>query len=79
MQPSEIEALPFYELEYTIENLTNDLKNKQEAEERQAEGHDAGSYMKQGKNMMSGAKTNVGKSINTPKMPKMPSIRTPKL
>ena len=77
MQPSEIENMPFYEVEYTIENLTNDLQKKQEAEQQQHEGHDAGSYMKQGTKMMNNAKSGNAKSINTPKMPnmKMPSVK----
>jgi len=75
MQPSEIEALPFYEVEYTIENLTNDLQKKKEAEEGGAEGHDAGSYMKQGTKMMNNAKSG---SINTPKM-KMPNMKMPNM
>ena len=76
MQPSEIEALPFYELEYTIENLTNDLKNKRDAEEEQNQTGDynASSYMKQANKMTSNAKSNYGKSINIPKMPKVPNI-----
>lgn len=70
--------MPFYEIEYTIENLTNDLKNKQDAEEAQHSNMDAGSYMNKSSKMISGAKKNFGKSINTPKMPKMPSMKSPK-
>lgn len=78
IQPSEIENMCFYEVEYTIENLTNDLKNKQETEENQANGHDADSYLSKSKKMMSGSKNSFGKSINTPKIPKMPSMKSPK-
>lgn len=78
MQPSEIEALPFYEIEYTIENLTNDLKNKRDAEEEQSSAHNTSSYTNQSKNMLSGAKSNLGKTINSPKMPKMPNMKTPR-
>jgi len=75
MQPSEIEALPFYEIEYTIENLTNDLKNKQDAENGGENQQSASSYMKDGQKMISSAKmSGAGRSINTPKMPRMPNI-----
>jgi len=79
MQPSEIEALPFYEIEYTIENLTHDLKNTKEAEQAQHDGADTSSYMQQGNKMLSGAKTGNNTSINTPKMPKMPTMKMPKM
>lgn len=73
MQPSEIEELPFYEIEYTIENLTNDIKNRNEQEEEQAQKYDPGAYQSQASKMMKGQQSNYGKSINIPKMPSMPS------
>lgn len=74
MQPSEIEALPFYEIEYTIDNLTNDVKNRRDSEEEQMKNYNPSDYSKSAKKMMGNNSSNpLGKSINTPKMPKMPA------
>jgi hypothetical protein len=73
MQPSEIEELPFYEIEYTIENLTNDVKNRKDSEEEQMNNYNTSDYMSQAKKMTGNSQSNpLGKSINIPKMPKMP-------
>ena len=67
MQPSEIEELPYYELEYIIETLVDILEKKKEAEEGDGEGmkEKQSEYMSQAKGMMS--------KHSTPKMPNMPS------
>jgi hypothetical protein len=57
--------MPYYELEYTVENLADDLKKKQKAheDEHKAQNSSQPNYMN--KNPYS----NLGKSINIPKMP----------
>jgi len=67
-QSSEIENWPYYELEYTIENLVDDLKKRNKENEDQQSQQDVSKYIGQSNQM---------KSINTPKMPslgKTPSI-----
>lgn len=74
MQPSEIEGMPFYEIEYTIENLTNDIKNRKDSEDEQMKNYNPSDYTNNAKKMMGNNGSNpLGKSINTPKMPKMPT------
>lgn len=67
LQPSEIEQFPFYEFEYTLENLKDFLKEKNDAEK--------GQYDQMNKNMPS----NQFKQPSMPKTPKMPNIKMPKL
>lgn len=63
MQPSQIEMLPYYELEYTVENLVEDLK-KRNKESTEQENTALGNT----------AQSNPMKSINTPKIPSMGKI-----
>lgn len=65
MQPSEIEGLPYYELEYTVENLADDLKKKQKAHDDEQKSQSGSQSSSMSKNPYS----NIGKSINIPKMP----------
>jgi hypothetical protein len=70
LQPSELDLLPFYEYEYTLE-IFNDLlkeRNKQEQENTRDT---------QDKYNMDGVSANAQKSMSQYKMPKMPSM--PKL
>lgn len=66
MQPSEIENMPFYEFEITLENLKDFIKEKNDAEKGQ---HDSAN-----KNMPDMSK------FKSPSMssPKMPSFKMPK-
>lgn len=54
--------MDYYELEYTIENLLDDLKKKNKSEEEEQKKYDSGSMMKSAQNGYKG-------SINIPKMP----------
>ena len=62
LQPSEIESLPFYEFEITMKELSELLKQKNEAErkaygqQQESSGGDVGRYMGMAKNMTSGMK-----------------------
>ena len=70
LQPSEVEAMPYYEYEYVVKNLIDILKEKQEAEEggqsmdKSTMMQDAKKYMPSGFNP-----NNPGASMKTPKMP----------
>ncbi len=69
-QSSEIENWPYYELEYTIENLADDLKKKQKAQEDENKAQNTQQSSLTGNNPYS----NLGKSINIPKMPSLGSM-----
>jgi hypothetical protein len=63
LQPSEIENLPFYEFEITMKELSELLKQKNEAERKaygqqqdQSSSGDVGKYMGMARNMTSGMK-----------------------
>jgi hypothetical protein len=72
LQPTELDLLPFYEYEYTLE-IYNDLlkeRNKQEQQNtRDAED----------KYNMDGMKRQATKNMNQYKAPKMPAMKMPKL
>jgi len=63
LQPSEIEALPYYELEYTIENLIEDLKKRNKENDEQ-----------QNDTLNNSAHSDSMRSINSPKIPNMGKI-----
>jgi hypothetical protein len=72
LQPSELDLLPFYEYEYTLE-IYNDLlkdRNKQEAQNTKDT---------QDKYNMDGMKNQTQKNMGQYKMPSMPSMTMPKL
>jgi hypothetical protein len=72
LQPSELDLLPFYEYEYTLE-IFNDLlkdRNKQEAQNTKDT---------QDKYNMDGMNSQAQKSMSQYKMPSMPNIAMPKL
>jgi hypothetical protein len=72
LQPSELDLLPFYEYEYTLE-IYNDLlkdRNKQEAQNTKDT---------QDKYNMDGMKNQAQKNMGQYKMPSMPSMTMPKL
>lgn len=69
IQPSEVEALPYYEYHYIVKELSDMLKEQQKGQDRQSE---------QMNDQMNGMK------MQQPKLPKMqdmkmPSIKMPKL
>lgn len=69
IQPSEVEALPYYEYHYIVKELSDMLKEQQKGQDRQSE---------QMNDQMQGMK------MQQPKLPKMqdmkmPSIKMPKL
>jgi hypothetical protein len=72
VQPSELDRLPYYELEYTIEEYNEILKERNEKSDKST-GAEMDKYNVG--NMMSKAQS----SLKAPKMPSMPSIRMPKL
>ena len=72
IQPTELDLLPFYEYEYTLE-IYNDLlkdRNKQEQQQTQ-EASD--------KYNMDGLKSQANRQMKSIKAPSMPKIRMPKL
>ncbi len=72
IQPTELDLLPFYEYEYTLE-IYNDLlkdRNKQEQQQTQ-EASD--------KYNMDGLKSQANRQMQSIKAPSMPKIRMPKL
>jgi len=73
MQPSEIEALPYYELEYTLENLKDFLEKKKDGEKEQGEQYNSNTMSRDMKRQQS----DMGRSINTPKLPSSPSYKMP--
>ena len=65
--------MDYYEVEYTIENLADDLKKKQSSEREQQDEYNPNSMMRNTQN-------NYKNSINIPKMPSMPSMgKMPKM
>ena len=72
LQPTELDLLPFYEYEYTLE-IYNDLlkdRNKQEQQQTQ-EASD--------KYNMDGLKSQANRQMQSVKAPSMPQIKMPKL
>lgn len=67
LQSSEIENWPYYELEYTVENLADDIKKRQKAQEEEEKEYSS-NYLKNNKN---NPYSNLGKTINIPKMPSL--------
>jgi len=71
VQPSELDRLPYYELEYTIEEYNEILKERNEKSDKSAgaemDKYNAGSMMSKAQSSLKGVKT-----------PNMPSIRLPK-
>lgn len=68
----------YYEIEYTIDNLTKDLKKQNESNDEQKQDMSASSYMGQAHKSMKSQQSGMSKSINTPRMPKVSSPSIPK-
>ena len=62
--------MDYYELEYTVENLADDLKKKQKAHDDEQKSQ---STQQAGLNK-NNPYSNLGKSINIPKMPSLGSM-----
>jgi hypothetical protein len=71
VQPSELDKLPYYELEYTIEEYNEILKERNDKSDKSnnadLDKYNAGSMMSKAQGSLKGIKT-----------PGMPSIRLPK-
>lgn len=63
IQPSEVENMPFYEIEYILENLADENKKRNERQEDEQVNHNMSKYTGDINKM----KSNPFKSINTPK------------
>jgi len=72
LQPSELDLLPFYEYEYTLEMFNEIIKERNDDEKKQTS-----SYDDQYKNM-SGMQNKMSKSMSSYKTPSMPKISMPK-
>ena len=72
IQPSELDLLPFYEYEYTLEIYNDLLKERNEKEEQQTQ--DASD-----KYNIEGMKSQANRTMKSVKAPSMPQIRMPKL
>ena len=73
LQPSELDLLPFYEYEYTLE-MFNDIIKERNDEEKKSNA----SYEDQYKSI-SGMQNQMTKSMSSYKTPSMPKISMPKL
>ena len=77
MQPSEIENLPYYELQYTIDNLVEHLKKEKEAQsDESGSGGTDKMTRDMNKSISQGQKQNQAKA---PSMPKAPSMKVPSM
>jgi hypothetical protein len=72
LQPSELDLLPFYEYEYTLE-LYNDLLKDRNKKEQQQTQDTTDKYN------VEGLKAQASRNMGQYKTPKMPSIKMPKL
>jgi hypothetical protein len=72
LQPSELDLLPFYEYEYTLE-IYNDLLKDRNTQEEQNNRDTQDKYN------MDGMKSQAQNSMSQYKMPSMPSMTMPKL
>jgi|TARA_R100000655_G_C2956056_1_gene188086 hypothetical protein len=72
IQPSELDLLPFYEYEYTLEIYNDLLKERNKKEEQQTQ--DASD-----KYNIEGMKSQANRTMKSVKAPSMPQIRMPKL
>jgi hypothetical protein len=71
VQPSELDMLPYYEYEYTLEIYNDIVKERNEEEKKQ--NRDA-----EDKYNVSGMQNNMSKGMSSYKTPSMPKISMPK-
>ena len=72
LQPTELDLLPFYEYEYTLEIYNDLLKERNKNEEKQTQETSD-------KYNMDGLKSQASRTMKNMKTPSMPQIRMPKL
>jgi len=72
LQPSELDLLPFYEYEYTLEIFNDLLKDRNDQEQQNTKDS-------QDKYNMDGMKSQAQKNISSYKMPALPNMSMPKL
>jgi hypothetical protein len=72
LQPTELDLLPYYEYEYTLE-IYNDLLKERNKQEQQNTKEAEDKYN------MDGLKNQASKSMSNYKTPSMPKISMPKL
>ena len=78
LQPSEIDAMQFWELETTIEEYSKILEErKKQNDQEQAQYKDSFDAGKMGKDVMRNVQSLKPPAM--PSMPKMPSIQMPKI
>ena len=70
VQPREIDDLPFYEYEYTIQMYNDILKERKDSEEKNSKAQED-------KYNISGMQSQATR--NMPKAPSMPSMKTPSI
>jgi hypothetical protein len=72
VQPSELDALPYYEYEYTISDYSDLVKERKENEDQ--------SYAKESdKYNIDNMQGQIKRSMGSMKPPSMPSIKVPKI
>tara|TARA_B100000768_G_scaffold162066_1_gene162492 strand:- start:207 stop:431 length:225 start_codon:yes stop_codon:yes gene_type:complete len=72
LQPSELDLLPFYEYEYTLEIFNDLLKDRNKQEQQNTKDT-------QDKYNMDGLNAQAQKNMNSYKMPALPKMSMPKL
>jgi len=72
LQPTELDLLPFYEYEYTLEIYNDLLKDRNKKEEQQTQEHTD-------KYNMDGLKSQANRQMKSVKTPSMPQIKMPRL
>lgn len=72
LQPSELDLLPYYEYEYTLEIYNDLLKDRNKQEQQNTK--DA-----EDKYNVSGMQRQASKNMSQYKAPRMPSMKMPKL
>jgi hypothetical protein len=72
VQPTELDLLPFYEYEYTLEIYNDLLKDRNKQEQQQTQDTSD-------KYNMEGLKSQANRNMSNYKTPTMPSIKMPKL
>jgi hypothetical protein len=71
VQPTELEMLPYYEYEYTVEIYNDIVKERNDEEKKQNQGMGD-------KYNVSGMQKNVNKNMSGYKNPSMPKISMPR-
>lgn len=75
IQPSEIDAFPFFEYEYTLEIYQEILKERKKEQESGETSQSVDKYMEQGKSYQK----SMSRFAKTPLMPKLTMPKMPRL